>query len=89
MTNEKKVEIWDKAYKSSKTVRETILDVYEQGNHEGKLELLEEIQDMTEEIQRYDAHCSGDLCPGAVHCDVCALNYVRERLAEIKERLDV
>lgn len=31
MTDEKKVEIWDKAYTSPKSVRETLLDIYEMG----------------------------------------------------------
>ena len=39
ITSEKKVEIWDMAYKSPKTVREMLLDVYKLGKADAKHEM--------------------------------------------------
>ena len=44
MTDEKKVEIWDKAYKSTKPVRETLVDIYELGELDGIRKVLRIIE---------------------------------------------
>lgn len=46
MTDEKKVEIWDKAYKSTKSVRETLVDIYELGELDGIRKVLKIIEQL-------------------------------------------
>lgn len=45
----KKVEIWDRAYTSPKTVRETIWDIYQQGRADKYQEIVSEYMLLTEE----------------------------------------
>ena len=46
MTDEKKVEIWDKAFKSEKSVRDTIIDIYELGELDGIRKVLQIIEQL-------------------------------------------